>query len=51
MRQGEMLLVLSKRVAAIETLDEVLEILVEMTAWEVGAERATLFLNDSYNFV
>ena len=46
LRQAEMLLDLSKRVAAIETLDEVLEILVEMTSWEVGAERATLFLND-----
>lgn len=41
-----MLLDLSKRVAAIESLDEILEILVEMTTWEVGAERGTLFLND-----
>lgn len=46
LRQAEMLLDLSKRVAAIESLDEILEILVEMTTWEVGAERGTLFLND-----
>ena len=42
-----MLLDLSKRVAAIESLDEILEILVEMTTWEVDAERGTLFLNDA----
>ena len=46
LRQAEMLLDLSKRVAAIESLDEILEILVEMTTWEVDAERGTLFLND-----
>jgi len=46
LRQAEMLLDLSKRVAAIESLDEILEILVEMTTWEIGAERGTLFLND-----
>lgn len=46
LRQAEMLLDLSKRVAAIESLDEILEILVEMTTWEIGAERGSLFLND-----
>lgn len=46
LRQAEMLLDLSKRVAAIESLDEILETLVEMTTWEIGAERGTLFLND-----
>ncbi|MBL6945442.1 MAG: GAF domain-containing protein [Rhodospirillales bacterium] len=46
LRQAEMLLDLSKRVAAIESLDEILEILVQMTTAEIGAERGTLFLND-----
>ena len=46
LQQAEMLLSVSRRVAAIETLDEVLETLVEMTTWELGAERGTLFLND-----
>ena len=41
-----MLLNVSRRVAAIETLDEVLATLVEMTTFEIGAERGTLFLND-----
>jgi adenylate cyclase len=42
----EMLLEVSRRVAADQTLDEVLETLVEVTAEAMGAERATLFLND-----
>ncbi len=46
LRQAEMLLNLSRKVAAIESLDEVLATLVEMTTWEMGAERGTLFLND-----
>lgn len=46
LKQAEMLLSVSRRVAAIESLDEVLEALVEMTTWELGAERGTLFLND-----
>lgn len=46
LKQAEMLLDVSRRVAAIETLDEVLATLVEMTTWEIGAERGTLFLND-----
>jgi adenylate cyclase len=41
-----MLLEVSRRVAADQTLDEVLETLVEVTAEATGAERATLFLND-----
>ncbi len=44
--QAEMLLSLSRRVAAIDSLDEIIGTVMEMTAWEVGAERATLFLND-----
>ena len=46
LRQAEMLLSVSRQVAALETLDEVLEALVEIAARELGAERATLFLND-----
>lgn len=46
LKQAEMLLNVSRRVAAIESLDEVLETIVEMTTWELGAERGTLFLND-----
>ena len=46
LKQVEMLLSVSKKVAAIESLDEILATLVEMTTWELGAERGTLFLND-----
>ena len=47
LQQAEMLLNVSRRVAAIESLDEVLKALVEMIAFELGAERASLFMNDS----
>ncbi|MCH8237973.1 MAG: GAF domain-containing protein, partial [Proteobacteria bacterium] len=46
LQQAEMLLDVSRRVAAIESLDEVLKTLIEMIANELGAERASLFLND-----
>ena len=46
LHQAEMLLDVSRKVAAIETLDEVLETLVVITTRELGAERGTLFLND-----
>ncbi|MEE8350592.1 MAG: GAF domain-containing protein [Rhodospirillales bacterium] len=46
LQQAEMLLNISRRVAAIESLDEVLKTLVEMIALELGAERASLFMND-----
>ena len=46
LRQTEMLLNISRAVAAMETVDEVLETLVELTSKETGAERGTLFLND-----
>ena len=42
----EMLLEVSRRMAAYETLDEVLKALVEMTTAELDAERGSLFLND-----
>jgi len=46
LKQAEMLLSVSRRCAAIESLDEILKTLVEMTTWELGAERGSLFLND-----
>ncbi|MGB0671239.1 MAG: GAF domain-containing protein, partial [Rhodospirillales bacterium] len=46
LRQAEMLLDLSRKVAAIESLDEILDTLVKMTTFEIGADRGTLFLND-----
>ena len=46
LREAEMLLNLTRTVAAYETLDEVLGALVGMTTREVGAERGSLFLND-----
>ena len=46
LQQAEMLLNVSRRVAAIESLDEVLKTLVELISFELGAERASLFLND-----
>jgi adenylate cyclase len=46
LERAEMLLHVSKKMAAIETLDEVLETLVEITTEGTNAERGTLFLND-----
>ena len=46
LQQAEMLLNISQKVAGMESLDEVLETLVELTTWELGAERGSLFLND-----
>jgi adenylate cyclase len=42
----EMLLDVSRTIADIETMDEVLEALVEMTSRMIGAERSSIFLND-----
>ena len=39
LRQAELLLHVSRKVAAIESLDEILRTLVELTTWEVDAER------------
>ncbi|NQW01201.1 MAG: GAF domain-containing protein, partial [Rhodospirillales bacterium] len=47
LKQAEMLLSVSRKVAAIESLDEILKTLVEMTTYELGAERGSLFLNDA----
>jgi len=46
LQQAEMLLNISQKVAGMESLDEVLGTLVELTTWELGAERGSLFLND-----
>ncbi len=46
LRKAELLLHVSRKVAAIESLDEILQTLVELTTWEVDAERGSLFLND-----
>src|ERR1039457_954888 len=42
----ELLLDVSRRMAAYDSLDDVLRTLVEMTTAELDAERGTLFLND-----
>jgi adenylate cyclase len=48
LHQLELLLNVSKTVAAYETLDDILTILVEIISTEVDAERSTLFLNDPH---
>jgi len=46
LHQAEMLLNISKTVAAYETLDDMLKILVDMVKEEIAADRATIFMND-----
>ncbi|MCD6051113.1 MAG: adenylate cyclase [Verrucomicrobia bacterium] len=46
LRHLEMLLSISQQVSVIETLDEVLRVLVRLSVEQTGAERGTLFLND-----
>jgi adenylate cyclase len=46
LRQMEMLLNVSRQVSAIDTLDEVLTVLVRIASAETGADRGTLWLND-----
>jgi len=46
LREAELLLDISRKMSAIDSLDAVLNVLVEMTTSELGAERGTLFLND-----
>ena len=46
LRSAELLLRISQIVAGIDSLDEVLTALVEVTTAELNAERGTLFLND-----
>jgi adenylate cyclase len=45
-QEMELLLRVSKQVAAIDTLDELLRTIVELTAEQTDADRGTLFLND-----
>ncbi|HEX8964359.1 MAG TPA: GAF domain-containing protein [Rhodocyclaceae bacterium] len=46
LRHAELLLEVTRRMAAYDTLDGVLHALVEMTTAELNAERGSLFLND-----
>lgn len=46
LKQAEMLLSVSRKIAAIESLEEVLRTLINITTKELNAERGTLFLND-----
>jgi adenylate cyclase len=46
LKLAELLLEVSRRMAAQDSLDDVLRALVEMTTTELDAERGTLFLND-----
>ncbi|UGQ48285.1 GAF domain-containing protein [Massilia endophytica] len=47
LRQLELLLEVSRRMASYDTLDEILNALVEVTTEQLGAERGSLFLNDA----
>lgn len=47
LRQAEVLLSISKKLAAFDVLDEMLTALVEITTKEVNADRGTIFLNDN----
>ena len=46
LKKAEMLLNISRRVATIESVEEIIATLVELTTWELNSERGTLFLND-----
>ena len=46
LRRAELLLEVTRRMASYDTLDDVLNELVEMITHEIGAERSSLFLND-----
>src|SRR5437870_9800464 len=45
-QEMELLLRVAKQVALIDTLDELLGTIVDISATETGADRGTLFLND-----
>ncbi len=47
LRQSEMLLGISRKLGAIDSLDQILEAFVAIAGSELGAERGSLFLNDS----
>ncbi|MGR3221346.1 MAG: GAF domain-containing protein [Candidatus Anammoxibacter sp.] len=46
LQQMELLLTVSRQMAAIETLDDMLKAFVDIVATETNSDRATLFLND-----
>src|SRR5258708_30136472 len=46
LQEMELLLRIARQVAGIDTLDELLTAIVEISAKETGADRGTLFLND-----
>ena len=46
-RQAKLLLHVSERMAAFESLDDMLTVLVDIATREMDAERGTIFLNDS----
>src|SRR5512142_1013732 len=46
LKRSEMLLGISRKLAAIESIEEILETLVGITTSELGAERSSLFLCD-----
>jgi adenylate cyclase len=46
LRETELLLEISRKISAVDSLDTVLKELIEMTISELGAERGSLFLND-----
>ena len=45
--RSEMLLNISRRVASDESIEEIIATIIEVTTWELNAERGSLFLNDS----
>ncbi len=46
LREVELLLDISRKMSAMDSLDEVLKVLVELSTSQLNAERGTLFLND-----
>ncbi len=46
LRHAELMLEITRRMAAMDRLDDVLLVMVAMTTEEIGAERGSLFLND-----
>jgi len=46
LRQAELLVNVTQRMARLDSLDEMLEVLVQLTTQELDADRGTIFLND-----
>ncbi len=47
LRHAELLLAMSRKMSAMDTLDQVLNALIETTTGELNAERGSLFMNDT----